>query len=106
MITKLFEVRDRATFLPVMATQVRFQNEGQTFLLNRCGFMSECHIILTRLRGESPSSADAYFWNDRTMQTAHDYIQKNFNTLNDGDVIDVEFILGETKQPKISERDE
>jgi hypothetical protein len=34
---------------------------------------------------------------------AHDYIRNNWPTLKDGDVIDVEFILGETNERKISE---
>ena len=38
------------------------------------------------------------------MATAHDHIVKNWVTLEDGDVIDVEFILGETKVKKVSER--
>jgi len=35
---------------------------------------------------------------------AHDYIEKHFNELKDGDVIDVEHILGETTKKKRSER--
>jgi len=38
------------------------------------------------------------------MTVAHAYIEKNFHNLNSGDVIDVEFILGETDKPKTSER--
>jgi hypothetical protein len=38
------------------------------------------------------------------MVEAHRYIEENWNALSDGDVIDVEFILGETKEKKISER--
>ena len=40
----------------------------------------------------------------RTMQVAHLYIEEHFAKLNSGDVVDVEFIMGLTKQPKISER--
>jgi hypothetical protein len=58
------------------------------------------------LNGEGNSSADAYHWGDRTMQTAHIYIDEHFAELNDGDVIDVEFILGESTEKKISERNE
>lgn len=38
------------------------------------------------------------------MHTAHEWITKHFHTLKNGDVVDVEFILGETKVPKRSER--
>jgi hypothetical protein len=104
MQTKLFEVRDRATFLPVMATSAGAINQAQAYLLRRVGFLNGDSIILTRLAGESPSSADAYYWNDRTMQVAHNYIQEHFDSLTDGDVIDVEYILGESTKKKQSER--
>lgn len=104
MEVKLFEVRDRATFLPVFAISTAPNDEGQRYLLGRCGFIDGRAIILARLNGEHPSSADAYFWGDRTMATAHDYIERNWHTLSNGDVVDVEFILGETTQPKTSER--
>ena len=104
MEVKLLEIRDRATFLPVMAVST-VPAEGQVYLLSRAGFSpSLASIILTRLSGESPSSADPYFWNNRTMETAHIYIEKNFPSLKDGDVVDVEFILGETTEAKPSER--
>ena len=38
------------------------------------------------------------------MVTAHEHIILNWDQLKDGDVIDVEFILGETKVKKDSER--
>jgi hypothetical protein len=106
MQIKLLEVRDSATFLPVFAISTKPENSGQGYLLRRCGFNSGDAVILARLRGEAPSSADAYFWNDRTMQTAHLYIEKHFDQLKDGDVVDVQFILGETDKPKTSERNE
>lgn len=106
MIVKLLEVRDRGTFLPIFAISTEPSNEGQGYLLRRCGFNQGNAVIIARLNGEQPSSADAYFWNDRTMQTAHHYIDRHFHDLNDGDVIDIEFILKETDKPKTSERNE
>lgn len=106
MQIKLLEIRDRATFLPVFAISTEASNDGQNYLLRRCGFGCGDAVIIARLNGEQPSSADAYFWNDRTMQTAHLYIENHFHELRDGDVIDVEFIKGETDQPKKSEREE
>ena len=35
---------------------------------------------------------------------AHHYIIEHWDKLRDGDVVDVSFILGETQQPKVSER--
>ncbi len=107
MIIKLLEIRDRGTFLPVFAINTEASNEGQRYLLRRCGFSPDgCSIIIARLNGEGNSSADAYHWNDRTMHAAHLYIDEHFDSLKDGDVVDVEFILKETDQPKTSERNE
>ena len=41
----------------------------------------------------------------RTKPVAHQFIEKNWSTLKDGDVVDVQFILGETAEPKRSERE-
>ena len=38
------------------------------------------------------------------MGSAHRHIELNWDTLNSGDVIDVEFIRGEVDAPKVSER--
>gem|GEM_PF-2943358 len=49
---------------------------------------------------------DPYDWSGtpRTYREAHKYIKQNWGILESGDVIDVEFILGETDTCKISER--
>jgi hypothetical protein len=49
---------------------------------------------------------DPYHWprDPRTKPYAHVYIEAHWHDLKDGDVIDVEFILGETTSPKVSER--
>lgn len=106
MITKLFEIRDKATFIPIMATLTFTHNNEQRYLLERAGYLlGNEQVILTRIEGGiGKSSCYPYDWSNRTMQVAHEYISKKFNILNDGDVIDVEFILGETKEKKISER--
>ena len=39
-----------------------------------------------------------------TLITVHDYIVKNWEQLEDGDVIEVEFILGEIHVKKVSEQ--
>jgi hypothetical protein len=38
------------------------------------------------------------------MYTAHKYLQENWDSVQNGQVLDVEYILGETDSPKISER--
>lgn len=107
MQVKALEIRDRATFIPAFAMQMQPDNEGQRYLLRRAGYSCQTDdniVILGMLNNPARSAYDPYDWNDRTMKTAHEYIQKNFDDLSNGDVIDVEFILDETDEPKESER--
>lgn len=128
MNVKLLEVRDRMTFIPVLAVamlpglaaddfseaptissivppEVR---EARRYLLRRCGYREDERfptIMMTRLDGSgTPSWSDPYGWADRTFTVAHNHIEKHWHDLKDGDVIDVQFILGETDKPKVSER--
>lgn len=114
MTVKILEIRDSATFIPMMAVGMvngecdpggtpKFQ-EG--YLLGRAGYAwGERYIWLTGINGGTErGTSSPYDWGDRTRQTAHDYIIKNWDTLKSGDVVDVEFILGITQEPKKSER--
>lgn len=105
MEIKAFEVRDRATFIPVLAIKVKGDNPNQTYLLGRAGYHAPVTpILLVDPRGRGRAEFDAYDWKDRTWTVAHNFIETNYDTLEDGDVIDVEFILGETTKKKRSER--
>jgi hypothetical protein len=107
MEVKCLEVRDAGTFCPVICVRPVPDNEGQRYLLRRDGYRGDpserCIIyIQNQCRGVA---YDPYDFPDspRTHRVAHNYITENWHTLQDGDVIDVEFILGETKQRKTSE---
>ena len=106
METKIFEVRDRGTFISMLAIKLDPINSAQIYHISmKCGYgLDNTNIMITHLGGEQRASADPYFWNDRTYTTAHHYIQANFDILEDGDVIDVEYILKETATPKKSEQ--
>lgn len=106
MIIKLFEIRDRATFIPCFAFSTISMNVEQDYLLRRAGYAPDSHCVMFGNLSQSgnPACYDPYDWLDRTMRTAHGYIEKHWKELKDGDVIDVEFILGETPEPKESER--
>lgn len=104
MNVKTFEVRDSATFIPIVAILCQTQtNERDDYLMRRAGYGNAPCVLITKLSG-GRSEYDAYSWGDRTMTCAHHYIEKNFNALETGAVVDVEFILNETRQPKISEQ--
>jgi hypothetical protein len=135
---KLFEIRDRATFIPVMAVhllarakEARLQSQPalnppspnaigsmvnddhEEFLLRWAGYAqaqitnadAPPYILLTNnLGGGGSWEYDPYNWDNRSMKAAHIYIADHWNDLISGQVIDVEFILGESKTPKVSER--
>jgi hypothetical protein len=104
MQTKLLEIRDRGTFIPVMATEFKGSESG---LLRVAGYAAdEFYVIVTKLAGGEVSAAyDPHDWpgHSRTMMEAHKFIRQHFAALAEGQVIDVEFILGETKAPKRSD---
>lgn len=107
MEIKCLEIRDDGTFIPVICIRPVPINEAQRYLLRRDGYrgdVSERCIILidAQCRGVA---YDCYNWVDgcRTKKIAHKYIAEHWVKLKDGDVIDVEFILGERETPKISE---
>lgn len=99
MITKAIEIRDRHTLVPALAIQV---SGADGYLLRRAGFQSPM-IYLIKLATQE-CRYDPWAWGDRTLKTAHLHIDEFFDDLADGDVVDVEFILGETPAPKTSEQ--
>ena len=100
MEVKLFEVRDRMTFIPAIAIKFTL-NERESHLAGRVG-MRGPFTFLARL-STMAFADDPSFWNDRTMNTVHTELLKNWDTYASGDVIDVEYLLGETKEPKTCE---
>ena len=106
MKAKALEIRDEGTFIPALAVDMNPDDPAQRYLLRRVGYACDgrSNILLTRLCGDGEASNDPYSWGGRTWPVAHHWIIDHWDELNDGDVVDVSFILGETKQPKISER--
>jgi hypothetical protein len=104
--SKCLEVRDRNTFIPVICVRPTPANEAQRYLLRRDGYSGRqderCVIMIDAQCRDV--AYDCYDWADaRTKRIAHNYITEHWHELADGDVIDVEFVLGETDKPKISE---
>lgn len=108
MENKLFEVRDRATCIPMLAIHIDGEVEDQEdWLLRRAGYGKKeerNYVYLVHLQtGEG--NYDAFKWNDsRTIREAHLYINKYWSELKSGEVLDIEYILGESKQKKTSDR--
>lgn len=103
MQIKCFELVDRSTFIPVIAIAVIPENEKQNYLCHRVGFNIKHNVGIIMMRlSDQRATSNPKIWGDRTHQTAHKYIIEKWDELEDGDVIDVEFILNETKEPKQS----
>lgn len=111
MITKTFEIRDASTFIPVLAVKMVPGCESDRYLLGRSGFGTDPdrqaeYILVVKIDGgDGKSNCDPYGWagGARTMRVAHAYIQKNWDALESGAVVDVEFIQGEKPNEKRSE---
>lgn len=106
MITKVFEVRDEATNIGVIATKMVGEVPDEDYELERNGFTSSNNLVLVTQLSNSKSSWDAFDWQNgtRTMFEAHKYIEEHFDELRSGDVIDVRFILGEVNKPCKSDK--
>ncbi len=109
---KTFELRDRNTFIPVVAvccaidSNVIAMTEADRYLLRRAGYGrgDDC-ILFTRLDAHNAkANYDPYAWGDRTFHVAHLHAYVHWHDLKSGDVLDVEYLLGETTEPKQSER--
>lgn len=108
MEVKCLELRDAGTFIPVICIRPVPDNAQQRYLLRRDGYAgdeTERHIIMINAQCRG-AAYDPYDWtrDPRTKGHAHMYITDHWHELNDGDVVDVEFILGESQRPKESER--
>lgn len=108
MQVKILEVRDEATFLPVLCIDMNpGDDDAARYLLRRCGYpcTGEPNIAFVPARCDGDKCTnDPFAWGDRTRNTAHAWIIANWGNLKSGDVVDVSYILGETAAPKVSER--
>lgn len=118
--TKLFELRDRSTFVPMFAVRCNaeslFTHPTQTeqaqlnaedYLLRRAGFDARSRhlVIFGKLSQPGECNYDPYYWsNSRTLGYAHAYIEEHWDELKSGQVIDVEHLRGERPGPRVSER--
>lgn len=129
MKAKALEVRDDGTFIAILAVDMNpvepYAKTGhhtftehelkadveasaaQRYLLRRCGYPCDGrpNVVITHMSADGmPACNDPHYWPGRTFPVAHQYIIEHWADLKDGDVVDVQFILGETKAPKVSER--
>ena len=103
---KMLEVRDRATFIPVLAIEMDSFHAQTRYLLRRAGW-NNVEVIIVRPTGNLSVTCQPTDWQQhstgRTLGVAHQYIIDHWEELKSGDVVDVEYVLGEVDVPKRSE---
>ena len=105
MKLKMLEIRDRWTTIPVIAIKTEPANDDERRFYERAG-IGYYSVVLINMGGDAKCESDYFNWKKdgtRTLFRAHQYIEDNFDSIPNKSAIDVEFILGETKQPKTSE---
>jgi hypothetical protein len=116
---KLLEVRDSGTTIICLAAKFLDLTEWEKWAVGRAGYGGDegdrgWYVLLCPLNGGTDHAfTDPYDWNTarggRTMFEAHKWLRDTdgaWDSLGGGDVLDVEFILGERSEPKESEREE
>lgn len=102
---KLIEIRDRMTFIPALATRLVDEGADETYLMRRAGYGGDTMTVLEHLN-TGRAEHNPHYWGEvsRTMAAAHLELQEYWDKYQSGSVLDVEFVLGESKMPKQSER--
>ena len=113
MMCKVLEIRDKGTFIPMLAIKLSpHGNDSARWLLAKAGYgiaqeEQETYILLAQLNGGNGRiTCDPYDWgqNPRTYFVAHQWVIEHWDELTDGSVVCVEFALGERADPKQSDR--
>ena len=99
MTIKTIEIRDAGTFIAALAIKI---SSADGYLARRAGYGEFGCVLFGRMAGRE-WNYDPYEWGDRTMATAHHWITEHFDEIDSGAVVDVAFLLGETRAPKASE---
>jgi hypothetical protein len=111
MQAKLFEILDRATFIPVLAVRCNPANEAERYLLGRTGYgrtaeVQADYVAVVHLAYLGRHEGHLHWgeWPNDTMRRAHRHVADKWDDLEPGTVIDCEFLRGELEAPKESER--
>ena len=103
MDTKFLEIRDVGTRIIVMCTLLAGETEVEKGMLATAGWHPDTTSVLLTSMSDYETGYDPFKKRDRTYFTAHRHIQQNWKHLKSGDVIDVQYILGETEKIKSPE---
>lgn len=109
MDTKILEVRDRMTCIPVIAIRLGSADPQETKLAWRAGYGSTAptqatYVLLAPLTG-GRLQHDPYGYDGvtRTLPVAHRHLVSHWDEVPAGSVVDVRYVLGETDAPADSD---
>lgn len=101
MDIKAVEIRDRATMIAALAFRRGAGYEPADQFLAAAGYGPIAPAVILVTLDNPVAQNDPYAWRGgRTLHEAHKYIEAHWAELGAHAVVDVEFILGETKAPK------
>lgn len=106
MTCKTIEIRDRATCIPALLVRLDPADERDRALLARAGYgpSPACQSSFVLLIDLTDAPSDPFqHGGGRTLRLAHLHVQDAFEVLENGQVVDVEYLEGETAAPKRSE---
>lgn len=114
METKLIEVRDIGTRVEVLAIRLGSTNEAEQFILASAGYGRgpwefSTYVLLIDLNTPlriwlNSTECDMAHRMTRTYPITHKELEDHWDKYQSGDVLDVQFVLGETTEPKKSDR--
>ena len=102
----MIEVRDSGTCMPIMSILMEPTNDVEYRFLRRAGYQCDTNLVLFHPMSGERASYDPYSseWSgSRTLKIAHEYVTRNWNKLQSGDVVDVRVLLGETATVALAE---
>ena len=107
--TKLFEVRDRSTFIVLMVTRLQPSCKQDRYLLARSGYgttqddQSRYFWACKIDGGRGLGACDPYEFGCSTTRQAFQHIKEQWDYLPSGSVICTEYLRGDRAEPKRSE---
>lgn len=110
---KFFQLRDEGANIPVMCVRIAVEdatdpiiglgkvtnNMRDKAIARRAGWGSTPGVFMIDLNSGAVAHYDAYAHKDRTRHGCHVYIEKNWATLNSGDVVDARVAYEEACAP-------
>jgi hypothetical protein len=102
--TKFFEVRDECTHISAFGILINPDHSDAEYPLRRAGYGVGNPCVLFGPLDSGKCHSDPYDWGSHTLRAAHLMIERDWDTLISGQVVDVRVFLGERAEPVESDR--